>query len=191
MDSAHFTWFDRILANERQLQVLKRLVPGESLLDFGCGAEPVLLRKAASFISYGVGIDYDAVHLDEGNIIVRKALVKDKFPLPDSYIDVVSMTAVLEHFSQSDALYILQAARAVLKPGGRVILTTPTPEGKWILEPVARLTPLIAKAEVLDHKHYYSQSDIMNLARQAGLYLTEYSRFEFGGNSVAVLRKEA
>lgn len=171
----------------RQQQVLQRLLPGERLIDFGCGAEPVLLRKASPFIRWGIGIDYDAIPLREGNIIVRKDTVVDAFPVPNESASAVSMTAVLEHFSVEDARRILQACYKVLIPGGRVILTTPTPEGKWVLEPVARFTPLVAKAEVLDHKQYYSKTDIAMLAQSAGFSMAEYTRFELGGNSVAVL----
>lgn len=187
MDTSHFTWFDRKLANWRQDQVLHRLLPGERLIDFGCGAEPVLLQKASPYIRWGIGFDYDANNVRQGNILVRKAHITDSFPLPDYSATCVSMTAVIEHFSQEDALSLLVACQKVLLPAGRVILTTPTPQGKWVLEPVAQLTPLVAKAEVFDHKHYYSQNELGYLAVKAGLTLALYKRFEVGCNSAAVL----
>ncbi len=164
-----------------------RLHPGERLIDFGCGAEPVLLRKASPIIHWGIGFDYDANNLREQNFFVRQARISDTFPLPNHSATAVSMTAVIEHFSKDAALNLLKACKKVLLPGGRVILTTPTPLGKYPLETVARLTPLVAKGEVFDHQHYYSKYDLAYSAAHAGLHLIHYDTFEFGGNSVAVL----
>lgn len=187
MDSSNFTWFDHRLADWRQEQVLMRLHEGDRLIDLGCGAEPVLLRKASPIIHWGIGFDYDAHNLRERNFFVRRATITDTFPLPNHTATVVSMTAVIEHFSLNDALNIFKACQRVLLPGGRVILTTPSPFGKYPLETIARLTPLIAKGEVFDHRHYYSKRDLAYLAAQASLHLIHYSTFEWGGNSAAVL----
>lgn len=187
MDSSNFTWFDHYLADWRQEQVLMRIHRGERLIDFGCGADPVLLRKASPLIAWGIGFDYDAPNLREKNFFVRKATITDHFPLPDHTATAVSMTAVIEHFTQSDAIHLLAACKKVLIPGGRVLLTTPTPLGKYPLETVARVTPLVAKAEVFDHKQYYSKYNLAYVAAHAGLHLIHYNTFELGGNSIAVL----
>ena len=48
----------------------------------------------------------------------------DRFPYPDDHFDVILFCEVLEHLT-NDPLSALKEIRRVLKPGGKLVLTTP------------------------------------------------------------------
>ncbi len=49
---------------------------------------------------------------------------RDMFPYPDHLFDVVIFCEIIEHL-QSDPFFTLKEIKRILKPGGRLILTTP------------------------------------------------------------------
>jgi SAM-dependent methyltransferase len=68
---------------------------------------------------------------------------RDAFPFPDQHFDVVLFCEIIEHL-QNDPVGVLREIKRVLKPDGRLILTTPNVSR---LENVARL---IAGANIYD-----------------------------------------
>lgn len=90
----------------------------ERLLDFGCGGSPYRpLFKAKSYIR--------ADHVDCGNLDYM-ITAEGKIEMPDNSCDVVLSTQVLEHVI-APSKYLSEAFR-VLRPGGKLILTT---HGIW------------------------------------------------------------
>jgi SAM-dependent methyltransferase len=91
--------------------LLAELRPDDAWLDLGCGSGR-FLELAPS----GVGVDPDpgspGLDLDEGHI-----------PLGHSSVDLVWCSEVIEHVA--DPLALLFEARRVLRPEGRLLLTTP------------------------------------------------------------------
>ncbi len=105
------------------------LVDGKRVLEAGCGegyGAEVLARHAAAV----VGVDYDEAAVETARL--RHAGVNIEFQCIDlrkladnapGTFDVVTNFQVLEHLV--DPTPFLAAAAACLKPGGRLILTTP------------------------------------------------------------------
>jgi len=87
---------------------------------------------AAQIIGYEVyGVDLAkyveslAPRFKAWNIDNRAAdLEKENLPFPDNHFDLVMASEVLEHFRFHPARFLREAAR-VLKPGGRLFITTP------------------------------------------------------------------
>ena len=116
------------------------------------------------------------------------------FPLQNDTVDAVFLNAVLEHLDNPNEV-IAEAAR-VLRPGGRIVMTTPTRMAKPVLEFLAYTLHVINEDEIREHKHYFNKSDINNLVAaingadtSALVSLERYSFFELGLNSLIVLRK--
>jgi SAM-dependent methyltransferase len=105
------------------------VVQGGRLLDYGCADTPY--RS-----SFADGVEYVAADL-AGNPHATLELNADgTVPAPDKSFDAVLSTQVLEHVDDP-SLYLAEAQR-VLRPGGRMLLSThgifvyhPDPDDYW------------------------------------------------------------
>lgn len=80
-------------------------------LNFGCGDK----------IAEGwTNIDFHSANSD-----VKRVNLLTGFPYPDNYFDVVYSSHVLEHFTKSQALYLLKESFRVLKPNGILRIAVP------------------------------------------------------------------
>ncbi len=100
--------------------LLAELRDGEEWLDLGCGAGRFLTLAAR-----GVGVDVAPAAVDRAREHADARLLAGDgtLPLEHGSVDVVWCSETLEHVA--DTLGLLQEARRVLRPGGRLIVTTP------------------------------------------------------------------
>lgn len=189
MNTRNFNQLDILIARWRLNQVIRWIPARSRLLDFGCGTQAFLLKALTGHIEYGYGIDYDAAPVKTKHYQIMNMIITDRLPFSEGSFDVVTLLAVVEHMRQPAAEQLFKEFRRALEPGGRVVLTTPTPASQWLLELFAFRLRIISYAEIADHKHYYSRPDIEKLAQTAGLKLVHYHTFQVGLNSLAVLEK--
>ena len=188
MGTKDFNALDLFICRWRSGIVRRGVRPGTDVLDFGCGHQALFLRGLARDIRSGIGLDYDAT---PGRIAPNLTLdnfhFKDRFAFADASFDHVTILAVLEHIplGQVDALFL--EFRRLLRPGGTVLLTTPTPASRPVLEFLAFKLRVISGPEIADHKHYWSQADIRALAARTGFVCGNYQTFQLGLNSFATL----
>jgi SAM-dependent methyltransferase len=100
---------------ERSISLLSKELSGD-FLDVGCGTQPYLCYF--EHITRKTACDFDA---SRGN--VDFACPADDIPLPDSCMDSILCTEVLEHVP--DPMAVWKEFHRLLRPGGRVLLTTP------------------------------------------------------------------
>jgi SAM-dependent methyltransferase len=100
---------------ERSIAALASRLHGD-LLDVGCGRQPY--RPYFQHMLRYVGCDHDA---SRGT--VDFACPAHAIPTPDGSFDAILCTEVLEHVP--DPLAVWKEFQRVLRPGGRVLLTTP------------------------------------------------------------------
>lgn len=158
--------------------------------DIGCGAEGKFLSWISPKISRGYGFDMKTADGAHANIRLRQVDdLQEGIPLENASVDYVFLIAVLEHLDAPGRMFA-EISR-ILKPGGKLVLTTPTPRGKSLLEFMAFGLHIINQEEILDHKHYYIEKEIRNLCGEAGLDMRRsYRKFWFGMNSIACAVKE-
>ena len=101
---------------ERSIVMLSDELSG-LLLDVGCGEQPYLCYF--NHLENKLACDYDA---NRGKVDFSCAA--DEIPLSDKTLDSILCTEVLEHVK--DPLAVWNEFYRILKPGGRVLLTTPT-----------------------------------------------------------------
>jgi SAM-dependent methyltransferase len=97
--------------------------PGGAWLDLGCGAGRFLTLRP-----HGIGVDIAEAALDRAAANVPGADLRlagddGTLPLDHGSVDLVWCSETIEHVA--DALGLLQECRRVLRPGGRLLLTTP------------------------------------------------------------------
>ena len=182
---------DDLIRHMRIREALKFIgAKGITLLDVGCGFPPRLLifLSEKGVIAKGYGIDKRVPQDKIGERIELFNLDleggrRERIPLPDDGVDVVTMLAVIEHLE--DPSWILGEIRRVLRGDGLFILTTPTPIARLVLETLAFLKVIDAR-EIRDHKRYYSKDELFRTLESAGFRVIHYRKFELGMNQIAV-----
>lgn len=138
-------------------------------VDLGCGFTATLLRWVVSEfqIKKAIGLDLSCnPALSTEKISFQEGDLNNEIALPDNSADLITSLAVLEHLS--NARKNLQEVYRILKPGGRLVMTTPTPLSKPVLEFLSFKLGLINKDEVMDHKDYYNTVRLREMLSSAG-----------------------
>ena len=181
-----WTVFDRFLANRRLSRVTEYISKKDIVLDVGCGRGDNL-KALSSRIKKGVGVDlFDASFSQKNLKFIKADFDNEKLPIEPKSIDRIIFLAVLEHLNNPEK--VTSEFYRALKPGGLVILTTPSPYAKPILETLAKLQ-ILNKDEILDHKHYFSKSEIYNLFTRYKFKQEKLSYFQVGMNICGVFKK--
>lgn len=181
---------DKLIRWFRFHQVI-RLVPDNCIVcDIGCGLDCLFLETIDHKLVKGIGIDQDVdkgIEQKNPKIKVYQADVQKNLPLESASIDVVTMMALIEHILDYDSA--LQEIYRILKPGGRLILTTPTPAAKLVLEFMAFKLHIIAEDEIKDHKQYFSAILLKGALSKAGFQAIKTKHFELGFNLLGLAQK--
>jgi SAM-dependent methyltransferase len=111
---------------EMLAEVLSRRTGRQRIVDVGCGegSATYLVRRLDPGNTV-IGVDWSAMALKQaqarGVLVVQAGI--DRLPLPDTSVDVVIMSELIEHLVDTDAA--AEEARRVLRPGGTLLLSTP------------------------------------------------------------------
>ncbi len=181
------TWLDKLIAFLRFGKAAQAVLPGEKILDVGCGLTGEFLHQIEEKISIGYGVDMfvdqsfgtDKIKLIEHNLNFG-------LPFSDNEFDAVVSLANLEHMEKPEK--ILKEIRRVLKPGGRLILTAPTIYAKPVLELMAALR-IIDHEEAKTHKMYFDKKILNDYCKEIGFSSCQHSYFEFWMNNFLLAKK--
>lgn len=176
----------------RRLHKVAPYVCGD-VLDIGCGPALLLGLPGAAIASY-TGVDHNAGRIaalqrqHPGRQFLCKDLDEDTLGL-DQTFDTILLIAVIEHIYNQK--HLLKQLVALLKPEGRIVITTPTPFGNDLVHRIGAALGLLSKDAAHDHIVLYNRRRFEMVARDFGLALAEYRRFQCGCNQLAVLRRAA
>lgn len=94
---------------------------GGSILDLGCGEQPFrrMFSDAAQYVGLDIPSGFGMSHSHHNLLLFDGS----KIPIRSASIDLVLATEILEHVN--DVQRLLSEVMRVLRPGGRVFLTTP------------------------------------------------------------------
>ncbi len=183
------SFFDKIFRFLRTQKVIKYVPKNSIVCDIGCGEDPYFLKKISKFIKKGVGFDRKVKEYKDSVIELKKLKIENKIPLEKESVEVVTLLAVIEHLNNPQE--ILNESFRILKNNGVLILTTPTPLSKPILEFLAFKMKLISRDEIKDHKNYFWPRKIEEMLIKAGFKKEKIkiNFFEFFLNSLIIARK--
>lgn len=179
------TWLDRAIQTWRIRRAGRFISNSARLLDIGC-SDGALFRQL-SFLRDGVGIDPDL----KSNLRLSNAeLVAGFFPhdLPDQRgFDVITLLAVLEHMPAAEQAQTARNCFQHLNPGGKLIITVPSPMVDKILS-VLKLLRLVDGMKTEQH-YGYDVRLTPGIFGSAGLELVRSKQFQCGLNNLFVFHK--
>jgi ubiquinone/menaquinone biosynthesis C-methylase UbiE len=159
-------FLDKFFRWARFKKVIREIPKNSVVCDIGCGRNFYFLEKISDFIKYGVGADKEVKSCQAGNIELKRVDISKNIPLENGNFDAVTMIASLEHLEYPQE--VLNESFRILKKGGKLILTTPTPLAKPILEFLAFKLRLIDNKEIEGHKNYFYPKIVKKMLIRAG-----------------------
>jgi len=166
-----------------RIAVLKRLARDQKVLDVGCvshnfhfasgGKGRWLHQHIAEAAAQCVGTDYDEAGVKEmmaaGFDVVHADITGDLGPLLErAPFDMVIAGEIIEHLASPQQL--LASSRELLRPGGKLVITTPNPYAPRRV----RAGALGVTWENADHVLYAFPSGMAEMADRTGLVLKRF-----------------
>lgn len=154
-------------AKSHYTEMMRRWATGRTIVDIGCGLGEATIAFAR-FAQKAIGLEVDQDVVDRCNKRFHEAGHSNAsakvfngtiLPFADSSIDLIYSNNVFEHLHPDDALTQTRDVYRVLKPGGRVVIITPS----WETRP-----------------HDISKFFLPPGSEAQGLHLKEYTLAEIG-----------
>ncbi len=175
--------FDHFLTQYRYSRVFKQLKKHKTMqviYDMGCGQGGLVhALNQQGYEAYGVDL--------QGADKVFAANLNHPLPFQDHCADLITSLANLEHLDAPD-MNLMEMHR-MLKPGGVLLLTTPSPYAKPVLEFLAYRLKLIDRREIDDHKQYFSKKKLEHSIKEAGFSSVKVNYFQGPFNLQAIAVK--
>jgi ubiquinone/menaquinone biosynthesis C-methylase UbiE len=127
-----------------------------------------------------IGIDLEAKPGAYENIKIMSMDIQKEIKLDSNSVNVITMLAVLEHLKYPESVF--KECYRILKPGGLILLTVPSPDNKPILEILA-VFGFVRKKMIEQHENYFTVARLKAMAIKSGFKNVEVSLFELGLNT--------
>ncbi len=152
-----------------------QVAAGERVLDLGCG-DGWICAELVALGAQPLGVEVAAAAVERARrhhpgLEFRLAEIGGELPSDDNTFDVVWASEVIEHVA--DTARWLSEVRRVLRPQGRLLLTTPNHSRLRLLAGgIERYSEPLG-----DHLHLYVASSLRGLLRDFGFAEIEISRW--------------
>jgi SAM-dependent methyltransferase len=155
----------------RKRFLLDRIAAGERVLDIGCGEgwfASELNRAGVSVVALDVAAEpLRRARARVPGLDARLIDADEPWPLPDASFDAVWAGETLEHVADSAGW--LSQARRVLRPGGRLLLSTPNHPRLTMLVLALSARAFEAHFDPLaDHLRFYTRASLTRLLGELG-----------------------
>jgi 2-polyprenyl-3-methyl-5-hydroxy-6-metoxy-1,4-benzoquinol methylase len=177
---------DRLLQRWRIAKAAAFLPKQARVLDIG-SADGALFQQVDGLAAGCIGIDPTLqVDLDGKNYrLIAGEFPRDMPSVPS--FDAITMLAVLEHIPEAAYQDLIEGCRVFLKPGGRLIITVPSPAVDYVLKVL--LTLRLADTMSIEQHHGYEVEKTAEIFGPPGFHLLHYHRFQLGLNHLFVFER--
>jgi 2-polyprenyl-3-methyl-5-hydroxy-6-metoxy-1,4-benzoquinol methylase len=166
--------------------LVRRYVTGD-VLDIGCG--PATIAEFLEPSQKYVGIEIQDAYITylrgrfPQHTFLRRDVERESLSLGSLRFDTVLMVALVEHLATPESVIV--EARKHIKPGGHLVISTPTRLGGAIHQLGATIG-LFSREALADHKRTYDQGDLAALLLDCGMRIDLHKTFEFGANQLCL-----
>lgn len=168
-------------------QRANKLIPAHlrqgRILDIGCGSYPYFLSHTYFAEKFAVDQLEKPDSISNINWHSLDLNSDPSLPFKDQYFDLVTMLAVVEHLAPNSLVMLFHDVHRILRPGGRLIITTPAAWSDGLLRGMAR-TGLVSEEEIKEHVFVYTLPLLGWYFGKAGFEMTKvkFGYFEFNLN---------
>jgi 2-polyprenyl-3-methyl-5-hydroxy-6-metoxy-1,4-benzoquinol methylase len=158
----------RVQADRERLARLRPRVTGDRLLDVGA-ATGTFLEAAREAFPEAAGVEPDPITSAQARAAghaVSTGTLED-ITRPYGGFDAITMLHVIEHLGSPHAA--LDRVHELLRPGGAVLIETPTIDCAWF-----RLAPGRWRQLIPDHYFFFSRTTLEQLLNRCGLEPLEH-----------------
>ncbi len=153
-----------------------------TLVDIGCGVPPLFVERTQFTKKIGIDIRCTTTFDHATGIAhIKHDATSAPLPLPDASADVITMLAMSEHIPYEHIPILLTDINRILRPGGLLIITSPTPLAfipLWIFSIIG----LVSKQEIDDHKQLLPLCTLTTMIESTGMHVSTTGTFEWGMN---------
>jgi len=183
------TIVDKLLQRWRIAKAKPFLRPGMRVLDVGCG-QGELLSRVSELAPHSLGIEPAlGMPVTGDRFRVVHGFFPQDIPEDSGIFDAITMLAVLEHFPDSAYEELGPACGRLLKPGGLIVITVPSPMVDRILA-VLKAFGLVHGMSLEEH-HGYDPEKTLRVFDPASFELVCREKFQFGLNNLFVFKKQS
>ncbi len=182
------TSVDRLLQNWRIRKAGPFIETGDRVLDLG-SADGVLFDRLGRCGPGSVGIDPTLPQNQvsrQGFRLIRGYFPQD-LPTDAGPFDVIVMLAVLEHIPAKLLPGLSSGCARLLKPGGRLVITVPSPAVDAILSVLTRLRLIHGMS--LEEHHGYDIHETPTVFGPPGFRMSVHATFQLGLNHLFVFER--
>ena len=168
--------------------------PGMRLLDIGCGSGVFAGRAAQNPSVHVVGIDANPLAIEfakqqfpHSNLEFHVGLLND-LDFPNQSFDRISLLEVIEHIYEHQALELLHTAARLLRPGGRLVISTPNAQSAWpMVEWALDRLKLVAHMSGEQHVKLYSPARLRAICEVSGVRFLDSRTLFIASPAIALL----
>lgn len=172
----------RFWHQERFAASLQALAPrsGDRVLDVGCGSGVFADMVASVPGTEVVGVDANAAAVafatttfGRDNLSFRLGML-DELDLQPASFDGISFLEVIEHVYEAQARATLASFHRLLRPGGRLVVSTPNMHSAWpVIEWLLDRSGTVPTMEGEQHVSGYHPASLQRFCEEAGFALVD------------------
>jgi len=177
---------DKYLQNVRIQKAKKFIYKNDSVLDIG-SVDGIMFERWKGYISRGVGVDPTLAEIVKGSFYeLYPGYFPDACPKGEKF-NAITLLAVLEHIPTHQQAQLAIDCYNYLLPGGRLIITVPSPQVDQILEILLKLR--LIEGMSLEEHYGYKPSDTERIFAAPHFKLLHQGKFQLGLNNIFVFER--